>query len=306
MRILVTDAGREEIRNISTTPNHSRIVLKNNKSTPSIMKKDTSDTLPNLKKSPVKKINIKQPNKGFITAVTDLYERSPPTPRRVKNSVQNKSRNVQLEFFTKKNVSIKEILNPNAYQNMIKKMKDQMRVERLNSRVDASNFRTDSVRENLKKRKISDLDAVLCTSKIGTDKPNLIKYIQTKEDLNPIMLKTLTRLTERELNHEEKLAHILLIKKEKDDLMHQVMRDRMRNRYRHYPKSINEIKEDMKYTTQIISKYPKENRKKRYAEALETMEKKYWNKFDYNRLLKTSQRTLSPPVVSDTKKFLLV
>ena len=265
MRIIVTPSGRREIKALSprTTTNTFYKTIHSTKSTPFLLKKHPT--------SPVSKIKIRQPRLSMINKFFANKDTSP--------TLQTESI-ITPKAFSKPKITLKEIINPTAYSAMITKMRKDNQEKQRNEVFDTQHFRSLSHKRELN---IKAINKIASTKNIKSDRFSLISYLNTKKNIAPITLRSISKLTEEELDHKDKICQIILYNKEKENLFKNVVEKKIKINKLAYVNNMKRVSSDMEISSKILNKYHnKGNKYEPYIELHDDIQR-HWKNGNYER-----------------------
>ena len=275
MRIIITSTGKKEIQTLSPTPTISsffRRTFNSTKSSPVIQRSSSSVT----------NVQIKKQKLIFNSDITNKYIGKTYYPT---ESI------LPTKKFSKHQISLKEIIEPKVFSLMIKKMKRDIEIKNKLSVIDNQHFRTQSGKD---KNEMKSLKLICKNKKIDSDRFNLITYLNNKKEINPITLKTLSKMNQNQIDTKDKVCQIVLLNKEKENSFKSVIENKLKNKRLNAQKKINRIANDIEFSSTILEKYkPRTQRFDRYIDAYDDF-KRYWKKFDYERLLNKKNKNSLP------------
>lgn len=274
MRIIITSTGKKEIQTLSPSPTISSFFRRTFNSTrPSPVIERSSSSVTNIK--------IKKQSLIFNLDTTNKYMKKTYYPT---ESI------LPPQKFSKPQISLKEIIEPKVFSLMMKKMKRDIEMKNKLSVIDNQHFRTQSGKD---KNEMKSLRLICKNKKIQSDRLSLITYLNNKKEINPIILKTLSKLNQNQIDTKDKVCQIVLINKEKEILFKNAVENKLKNKKLNDQKKINRITNDIEFSSTILDKYkPRTQRFDRYLDAYDDF-KRYWKKFDYERLLNKNKNDLA-------------
>lgn len=302
MRILVTEKGKKEITSLSLSPVNSRSLI-NNKSYRRINKTNSNNknknyqknklsnnfstpylNLPNIKTDKIPNYKLKQ--NPMINLIGRLYDSN---ENKYYNLSQKKGLDNQEDSdskFHKKTLSLYNIINKDAFNNMIVKLKKEQRTKEKNTCALTFKFRESlSPVNNLEK--LDKLEKNMKNYIIPNNNINFIRYIKNKKEINPIILNKIIKLDNSEIEKEDKICKIILNKTAYDNFFNEKVKEKIKNKDVEYQKDIKKIKNDIYEANTLIEKYPFQDRFSKIREKHEDFKLKYWTKRNnnHNRIL---------------------
>ena len=232
-----------------------------------------------------KKIRINMKKVVFPKVLQTKYELD-KIPNKIDSDELNEEEqpNNDNRMKTEYKYSLGEIIN---YKNIHKLKNEVEKRERYKEKlgvINEQNFRTNYAF----KPKIQELKEILNYKKIKGDKPELIKYINTHNNITDLFLKNLVTSNKDDINRYEKISQTLLFNKEmalklnseierKVKMKQNITKLRINN-------SLNRMDKEIKLEQQILDKYQKVYDKKlNYIERHKEIEKN-WKKGRINNL----------------------
>ena len=198
--------------------------------------------------------------------------------------------------------SLGEIIN---YKNLNKLKNEVEKRERYKEKLSViteQNFRTNYAF----KPKIQELREILNYKKIKGDKPDLIKYINTNNNITDLFLKNLVTSNNDDIKKYEKISQTLLFNKDMDlkfksEIKRKVKMKQNLTKLR-ITNNLNRMNKEIQLEEQILDKYNKEyNKKLNYLEKHKEIEKT-WKKSRINNLA-TKNRLPSKPSTSSSNSY---
>ena len=198
--------------------------------------------------------------------------------------------------------SLGEIIN---YKNLNKLKNEVEKRERFKEKLSViteQNFRTNYAF----KPKIQELREILNYKKIKGDKPDLIKYINTNNNITDLFLKNLVTSNNDDIKKYEKISQTLLFNKDMDlkfksEIKRKVKMKQNLTKLR-ITNNLNRMNKEIQLEEQILDKYNKEyNKKLNYLEKHKEIEKT-WKKSRINNLA-TKNRLPSKPSTSSSNSY---
>lgn len=184
----------------------------------------------------------------------------------------------------KTKVSVKEIVQETAYENLINSFIKEKEVKRKNYVMSNKEFR--STLEESKKKK---LDEIL-QKEINAKRTDFIRYIQNKKTINMVFLDNISKMDESKMIKMNKICQLLRDKEEKNMLKRKLKekqeKEKKRNFSNEWNKTAKEIKNEFKLTKEILSRpysQIEDNSKKLMIYHLEHTGN-YWNKNNIEHL----------------------
>ena len=291
MRILVTEKGKKEITSLSLSPVNSRRLI-NNKSYRRINKTNSNNKNKNYQKNKLsnnfstpylnlptiqtdKIPNYKLKQNPMISLISRLYDTN---ENKLYNLSQKKDDQEDSDsIFHKKTLSLYNIINKDAFNNMIFKIKKEQRTKEKNTCALTFKFR-ESLSPLHNFEKLDKLEKNMKNYKIPNNNVNFIRYIKAKKEINPIILNKIIKLDNSEIEKEDKICKIILNNTAYEKFFNEKVKERLKNKDVEYQKDIRKIKYDINEANSLIDKYPLQNRFSNIREKHEDFKLKYWTK----------------------------
>ena len=175
---------------------------------------------------------------------------------------------------------INEILSDQAINNMKNNIFQDLKMKNKlsNIREAKENFRNPFLTP---KEKLIDIECAL-EKKIKSDKANIIQYLNSKNNLSPKFIKSLSnydedkfikfnKICQRAINQDE-MKHDMNIK------INGIIDNMHLYQKAEYKQKMNLMEKEVKSIKNICDKYPKREDKEIYENLLQDMKKKYWDK----------------------------
>jgi hypothetical protein len=188
--------------------------------------------------------------------------------------------------------SIKQILNESSYRNLKNQLvKEKVMRDKL-TRVDENKFRTTYEEKNF----LQKLDETL-QKKINPDRINLIKYLNTKDDVSEVLVKRVAEYDEEKINRVNKICQIVFHNKESDKLFKEIIKERLiaqNNRDKvDYKKKIETMGRNVNGIESILKNYEKRvEDKERYRDLHNDMIKNYWNRYKTDQMQRKGNKRI--------------
>ena len=280
MRILITPNGKAEIISLSTSPSAASTKInfyknpqkdylinsynKRSKSNNENIKKKKFKSL-NTEGKNILNIHVKKPRTSTLVNVQEIYNKplknlKEKTYHRIKTTNQIKS------------ISLYDLMNKNVYNEMLTQMKKENDDKEKDCNVNDFKFRNHlSLPYDIPKiiDKVKNL-------KIQSNQYSLIKYFQTKESFNPVLVKNYSNFTERQLDKENQLCKLILNNRKKDNIYKRIAEKKLKLKY-NYNNNLDRMKRDILCSARIINKYNniKSNREL-IKQNYEDFKRTYW------------------------------
>ena len=201
--------------------------------------------------------------------------------------LNNNESNISLNS---KYYSFNDIIPRNKVNKMkINLIKNRRMKDRL-SRIDENNFRS----IYLPKTELENFEDVLNCQIINPNKVILIKYLNESKNLQPLALKELINSNQHRLNRMNKMCEILLRKEDKNQLMKEDIKKKLKNEISDEvikcQKKIDSMKNDIQEFKETMEKYniKRVDHKENYKDLFHMMETKVWAKYNFDRFNKKS------------------
>ena len=201
----------------------------------------------------------------------------------IKNNQSNISLNSQFYSFN-------DIIPKNKINKMKINLINNRRMKDKFSRIDENNFRS----IYFPKTELENFEDILNCHVINPNKVSLIKYLNESKNPQLIALKDLINSDQHRLNRMNKMCEIILRKEDKEQLMKEGIKKKLKNEYNDEiikcQKTIDSMKNDIIEFKETMDKYniKRVNHKENYKDLLHMMETKVWAKYDFERFNKKS------------------
>lgn len=316
MRILITSIGDSEIKSKQSSPKFQSTddLFKSNKiklmkpfnkpynsiSTEKLLKK-TNTTLNFSSVYSIKSIDIKTPKRLTISQITKMYER--PIP------VQTPSSPIVDGQFTLpmiltpeekhiKQLSLLDIVPNNAVESLFKSISMEKEKKNRHKVFTSKDFRSnDKLKDNSEYDKLNDL---LQSTQVNLKHSYLIHYLSKKENCNQTVLTKVNKAKNNELSKLNKVCQMVLVNRSQDVLFKENIKKICNTNFLKTKESIrnnmDELQRNMNVSNQIVQKYPKKGINVDVCiDNLYSIQQKYWNKFDFDKLnFKRKQKNNKP------------
>ena len=287
MRILVTEQGKKEITSLSLSPINTRSLI-NTKSYRRINKTNSNKknnklsnnfstpylNLPKIQTDKIQNYKLKQ--NPLINLISRLYDSNENKYYNLSQKKGTEEENSDNKFH-KNTLSLYNIINKDAFNNMIFKIKKEQRTKEKNTCALTFKFRESlSPVNNLEK--LEKLEKNMKNYKIPNNNVNFIRYIKAKKEINPIILNKIIKLDNSEIEKEDKICKIILNNTAYENFFNEKVKERLKNKDVEYQKDIRKIKYDINEANSLIDKYPIQDRFSNIREKHEDFKLKYWTK----------------------------
>ena len=295
--------------------NKSHINIKGSHSTNSLFKNSrSSNTIHNLSPSNNNSINtnieIKQKKVTISKDMIDKYITpllnqkssflpSLPSSLSLKNHSNHNSLVAEEEnlnendssFFTK-GFKMNEILSNKTLINLEDKINKKQRIKNKLSFVGPNDFR--SIYKD--KDDISIIREKLENTVISNDKLNLIKYINSKEDISEMLIDKFNRSKEDQLQKYNKICQIVSNNQEKENFIKSIVSEKIKLMKKKEESEMNRmltnLERNLNNYKHIVEdyKHPQENKRYRYFNIHNDIKKNYWSKYNLDRFTKQNDK----------------
>jgi hypothetical protein len=213
-----------------------------------------------------------------------------------KNKTYNDT-NMQMQYVSdvkpRNKYLLKEIIQPQTYTNLKNKLQKEQIIQDKCSKIDESKFRSTYGELN----KVQQLDKLL-DNPINSNKISLMKYINQKKDLSNTFIKKIVECSEEKRSKANKICQIIYHNKDKWNIVNERIKEKIEDKKNKddskYKNELKQMGETLKDFSSIISEYKfSDNKRERYREMHKQIEKKYWKKFNIDRLLIRDDRCKS-------------
>ncbi len=281
MRILITPNGKAEIISLSTSPSAAstkkNFYKKQNKenlkkSYNKRSKSNNENNIQNIKfnsinteRNNILNINVKKPRPSILINFQEIYNKP---LKNIKEKVYQRIKTTERI----KSISLYDLLKKNVYNDMLNQMKKENDDKEKDCNVNNFQFRNHlSLPHDIPKiiDKVKNL-------KIQSNQYSLIKYIKTKESLNPVLVKNYSNFSERQLEKDNQLCKIILNNRKKENILKRIAEKKIKLKY-NYNNNLDRMKRDILCSARIINKYNniKSNREL-IKQNYEDFKRTYW------------------------------
>ena len=294
MRILITPNGKAEIISLSTSPSAAstkkNFYKKQNKenlkkSYNKRSKSNNENNIQNIKfnsinteRNNILNINVKKPRPSILINFQEIYNKP---LKNIKEKVYQRIKTTERI----KSISLYDLLKKNVYNDMLNQMKKENDDKEKDCNVNNFQFRNHlSLPHDIPKiiDKVKNL-------KIQSNQYSLIKYIKTKESLNPVLVKNYSNFSERQLEKDNQLCKIILNNRKKENILKRIAEKKIKLKY-NYNNNLDRMKRDILCSARIINKYNniKSNREL-IKQNYEDFKRTYWKNLniDHSQKKKT-------------------
>lgn len=193
------------------------------------------------------------------------------------------------------NFTFREIINQNAIDELKRKLKKEKRIEDALSRIDESKFRS-VYGEQDRAQKFEDL----LDKTINANKITLIKYINDKQKISDNFIKKICESDDEKIMKANKICQIVFHNKEKEQLLNDIIKERMRLKKNketsEYKIDLEQMGETLKDFSVILNDYikkPATNKFVKYKDIHNDLVNKYWKRFNVENLMFKTVRSRS-------------
>jgi hypothetical protein len=209
-----------------------------------------------------------------------------------KNKTYNDT-NMLSEITPRNKYLLKEIVQPETYSNLKNKLIKEQIIENKCSKIDESKFR--STYGELSK--VQQLDKLL-ENPINSNKISLMKYINQKKVLSNTFIKKIVECSEDKKSKANKICQIIYHDKDKWNMVNERIKEKIEDKKNKddskYKYDLKQMGETLKDFSSIISLYNfSDNKRERYREMHKQIDRKYWKKFNIDRLVIRDDRCKS-------------
>jgi hypothetical protein len=267
------------------------------------IKFDEPSLLPNLyaniKKSPSKNdnSNFQQISEDFITKSTredtqiNTNENDDGLNQK-KLSNQNRMGYSIDQNFIETSYKMKDIISDDCLNNMRKNITSEVKLKNRLASVISIDFRLPFLTPI---KRINEMNNALA-SNIKSDNSNILNYLSSNDTLSPKFIKSISKYDEDKFVRLNKVCQRVLNNKgEENDLKNRInMIIESNHEYEKadYKKKMNKMEIEVNSIKSIFDRYPQRDEKDKYENLLHDMKKNHWNKYNFERLMKRSQRNL--------------
>ena len=178
-------------------------------------------------------------------------------------------------------------MNKNVYNEMLTQMKKENDDKEKDCNVNDFKFRNHlSLPYDIPKiiDKVKNL-------KIQSNQYSLIKYFQTKESFNPVLVKNYSNFTERQLDKENQLCKLILNNRKKDNIYKRIAEKKLKLKY-NYNNNLDRMKRDILCSARIINKYNNiRTNRELIKQNFEDFKRTYWKNLNVDHLQKKQTLT---------------
>jgi hypothetical protein len=231
--------------------------------------------------------HIYEDNNDTSSNIIDSNFQLPSLINSKSDFLNNNESNISLNS---KFYSFNDIIPKNKVNKMKINLINNRRMKDRLSRIDENKFRS----IYFPKTELENFEDVLNYQIINPNKVSLIKYLNESKNLQPLALKELINSNPHRLNRMNKMCEIILRKEDKNQLMKEDIKKKLKNEFNDEvikcQKKIDSMKNDIKEFKETMDKYniKKVDHKENYKDLLHMMETKVWSKYDFERLNKKS------------------
>jgi hypothetical protein len=196
----------------------------------------------------------------------------------------NNNFNTTTNFSQNRNdLTFRDILPDNTYLNLKTKLEKEKKLKDRLSRIDENQFRT-IFGQKTKPEKLDDM----LKKNINTDKINLIKYLNEKNNISDVLIKKLSEYSEDKINKVNKICQIVFYNEERSKIYKERIKERInviQNKEKtEYKTCIESLGDGLNEVSDIFKEYKKpENRREKYRDIHYETVNKFWRKYQISR-----------------------
>lgn len=197
----------------------------------------------------------------------------------------------QEDDFMRTSYKMKEIINDAALDNIKNNIIYDVTMKNRLTNVVQTNFRSPFLTPD---EKLIDIESAL-DKKIKSDKANIIQYLNSKNCLSPKFIKSLSNYDEEKILRLNKICQRVINQEGRDEDLKLKINGVIENMHMiqkaEYKRQMSMMEIEVKNIKNICEKYPKRNNKEKYENLLFDIKKKYWDKFNVDKLTKKNLKT---------------
>jgi hypothetical protein len=139
---------------------------------------------------------------------------------------------------------------------------------------------------------------------INSDKVNLIKYLNEKNDISDVLIKRLSEYSEDKINKVNKICQIVFFNEERSKIYKERIKERInakQNREKtEYKTCIEYLGDGLNEVSGIFKEYKKpENQREKYRDIHNDTINKFWRKYEVSRYEKKKNMTSTQSAFGD-------
>jgi hypothetical protein len=322
MRVIVTHLGEEIIKKLSEEDNLKKTKLEDEIKIHKIAELKTIARANEEKMSVTvndaqKEIKVKQA-RNLPKVITEKYNNdSKPTSlltqvnitkKRADNSLLGESEESAMNWTSRLNFQIRDIVNERSLSNLKDKIIKDKRMKEKLSRIDEKCFRT-VYRDRTELDKLEEK----LNKEISPDKINLIKYLNQKQTISEKFLDKVANNDEEQTYKLNRICQIVFHKQNDELIFNNTLKKALtvhKNREKvEYRTRIETLGRNIKDFNDLLSRYPKpETSREKYRDIHNDMVKT-WRKFHADRLQRIhwkyhSQNTTTSDATANVSKII--
>lgn len=239
----------------------------------------------NIKKSPKSERPIPTNSEDTNTVSTreNTIEGSSTISKKTHNPMNY---SIQSEPFLQTSYRVKDVISDDALYNMKNNIINEVNLKNRLASVVSTNFRSPFLTPL---QKLNEID-VLLTTKIKSDKANIIQYLNSKNSLSPKLVKSIAQYDEEKFVRLNKICQRVFNKNiEESDMKYRIngkIENIHQNQKADYKIKMKSMEKEVKKLRQICEKYPTKDDREKYENLLYDVKKNYWDKRNLERLMK--------------------
>jgi hypothetical protein len=192
--------------------------------------------------------------------------------------------------FMQSSYRVMDVMTDEALAKMKNTIIEEVKLKNKNANVVSFNFRNPFLTPY---GRLREIDEALST-KINSEKSNIIQYINSKENPSPKFVKNMAKCDEEKFERLNKICQRVFNNNiEENDMKYRIngiIENIHLTNKANYKKQINLIEKDVNNFKQICQKYPQRDDREKYENLLYDMKKNHWNKYDFQRLMKRGNK----------------
>jgi len=257
-----------------------------------------------------KEVNINQKKITISKTVTEMYNES---SFNILNSYDN---NLTLQSqYPNKNITtasnfnntssqklpLRNVLNEKSYTKLKSDYRKQKCMSDRLSRVDETKFRTSYETKNFLEKLEEKLE-----KNINLDRINLVKYLNEKHTVSSVLIKKISEMDEEQINKMNKICQIVYHNDENSKKIKDTIKEKINNlknkEKQEYKNKIVIMGKEIDNISMILKNYEKKvNDKERYREKQNDIIKKYWEKYDIDKISRKCHDKLKSKVYNNAQ-----
>jgi hypothetical protein len=192
--------------------------------------------------------------------------------------------------FMQTSYRVMDIMTDEALAKMKNRIIEEVKLKNKNANVVSFNFRNPFLTPY---GRLREIDEALST-KINSDKSNIIQYINSKDNPSPKFVKNMVKYDEEKFERLNKICQRVFNNKiEENDMKYRIngiIENHHLSNKANYKKQMNIMEKEVNEFKQICQKYPQRDDREKYENLLHDVKKNHWNKYDFQRLMKRGNK----------------